>query len=99
MKSCMWITAAGLLLAGTSQGWAAAPELSRGTYRIGFEDGTAVFVGNDHLTHSPPTRIDMNGFGGRGPYRVVAAADGYIRAIVDTNFLTCSSCASSNNYV
>jgi murein DD-endopeptidase MepM/ murein hydrolase activator NlpD len=76
-----------------------APEFSYGVYRIGYQTGTQVSVGGDHLTHNPATRIDMSGFGGRGPYRVAAAADGIIRAIVDTNYLTCTSCAVSNNYV
>jgi len=75
------------------------PELSRGVYRIPYVNGTQVKVGGDHQTHSPRWRIDMSAFGGTGPYRVAAAADGIIRFIVDTNFLTCSDCAVSNNYV
>jgi hypothetical protein len=54
---------------------------SQGTYRIPYRDGTTVEVPSDHLTHDPPTRIDMKGVGGGTPYRIVAAADGVIRFI------------------
>jgi hypothetical protein len=56
---------------------------SAGTYRIPYRSGTTVEVTGDHLTHDPPTRIDMHGVGGGEPYRIVAAADGVIRFIVD----------------
>jgi len=67
---------------------------SAGEYRIGYANGTKVRVSRDHLHHTPVTRIDMSGNGG-GPYTLAAAADGWIRAIVDTN----SEPTSSNNYV
>lgn len=63
-------------------GGAQALEPSKGVYRIPFADGTKVRVGNDHIDHSPPGRIDMNGTGG-GTYRIVAAADGIVRKVVD----------------
>jgi hypothetical protein len=56
---------------------------SAGTYRIPYQDGTTVEITRDHLTHTPPTRIDMKGVAGSTPYRIVAAADGVVRFIVD----------------
>lgn len=70
------------LLACTIAGRAHALEPSKGVYRIPFANGTDVHVGNDHIDHSPPGRIDMNGTGG-GTYRIVAAADGIVRKVVD----------------
>ncbi len=59
------------------------PAVSSGTYRIPYKTGTLVEVTNDHLTHEPETRIDMVGQAGDTPYRIVAAAEGVIRFIVD----------------
>jgi murein DD-endopeptidase MepM/ murein hydrolase activator NlpD len=77
-------------------------ELSRGVYRIPFANGTEVKVTGDHITHANvPNRIDLVGVNGRPPYRIVAAADGIVRYIVDTNTITCTTngCAAFNNYV
>jgi len=63
---------------------AADPEMSRGWYRIPYANGTDVKVSNDHLTHKPPTRIDLKGTGGSGQHRVVAAAAGRVRFVVDS---------------
>jgi hypothetical protein len=91
----IWLCAA----AGLS---AQALQESAGVYRIPYADGTEVRVTNDHVDHNPRGRIDMSGRGGKEPYRIVAAADGTIRFIVD-NFserqksgdgVTCN-----NNYV
>ncbi len=73
--------------------------LSNGIYRIPYANGTEVYVTNDHLLHDPQGRIDMSGDGGWiGAYEIVAAADGWVRAIVDDNPLTATECAD-NNYV
>ena len=76
---------------------------SKGIYRIPYADGTMVRVTRDHQTHSPsPNRIDMVGTGGTAPYQIVAAADGWIRMIVDNNLACCNSvggCSDCNNYV
>ncbi|MDQ3287318.1 MAG: peptidoglycan DD-metalloendopeptidase family protein [Pseudomonadota bacterium] len=56
--------------------------VSKGVYRIPYADGTQVRVGSDSVDHSPPGRIGLNGRGG-GPYRIVAAADGTVRHVVD----------------
>jgi len=66
------------LLAGPSL----AIDPSQGVYRIPYADGTEIKVTNDHVKHSPPGRIDMGGRGG-GPYKIVAAADGVVRHVVD----------------
>lgn len=57
--------------------------LSRGIYRIPYAPGTEVKVTSDHLTHDPRYRIDLKAVDGPEPYRVVAAADGVVRFIVD----------------
>jgi hypothetical protein len=58
---------------------------SFGKYRLPYADGTTVFVSNDFTTHSPIGRYDLRGQDGDSPYSVVAAADGWIRYIVDSN--------------
>jgi hypothetical protein len=73
---CLWCVALTLC------GHASALERSKGVYRIPYADGTSIRIGNDHLTHKPIGRIDMNGTGG-GSYRIVAAADGIVRYVVD----------------
>ncbi|WP_088889381.1 peptidoglycan DD-metalloendopeptidase family protein [Leptolyngbya ohadii] len=60
-----------------------ALELSRGVYRIPYDDGTEVRVGSDHNDHSPIGRIDMSGRGS-STYKIVAAAGGWIRFIEDS---------------
>ncbi|KAF1722392.1 peptidoglycan DD-metalloendopeptidase family protein [Pseudoxanthomonas wuyuanensis] len=85
-------------------GHAAAQTPSKGVYRIPYADGTDIKVTNDHIKHDPPGRIDMSGKGG-GPYRIVAAADGIVRHVVDgfdKRISGCKDLAASekkNNYV
>lgn len=91
------------LAAFACSGPALALDASKGVYRIPYADGTEVRVSNDHLDHDPPGRIDMGGRGG-GPYRIVAAADGTVRHVVDgfDRRLDCTDLAISeqkNNYV
>jgi len=77
---------------------------SKGVYRIPYSDGTQVKVTNDHIKHSPPGRIDMGGSGG-GTYKIVAAADGTVRHVVDgfsAKIPTCKGIPADqkkNNYV
>lgn len=54
---------------------------STGIYRIPYANGSTVIIGNDHHTHDPVNRIDMNG--DVANLQVVAAAAGTIRAILD----------------
>jgi Bacterial tandem repeat domain 1/Peptidase family M23 len=80
-----------------------AIEPSDGVYRIPYANGTDIRVGGDHIDHSPPGRIDMNGTGG-GTYKIVAAADGFVRHLVDgfDKRLDCKGLPASeqkNNYV
>lgn len=94
----------GTLVAGDSYTAEPCPkiQLSDGVYRIPFLDGTQVKVSGDHVNHAAvPTRIDMSGTGGRGDYVIVAAADGIIRKIMETNTITCTTngCTAYNNYV
>lgn len=55
---------------------------SAGIYRIPYEDDVDVFVSRDHHTHTPVDRIDMRVEKGK---EIVAAAGGWIRAIVEHN--------------
>jgi Peptidase family M23 len=88
-----------LLLSGN----AAALDASKGVYRIPYANGTEIKIGRDHIDHTPPGRIDMNGRGG-GPYKIVAAADGFVRHVVDgfDKRLDCGDLPANeqkNNYV
>ena len=76
-------------------------ELSNGIYRIPYVDGTTVKINNDHFNHCPRGRIDMVGKNGIAPYKVAAAADGWIRAIEDDNSIQCDCKVTNcrNNYV
>jgi Peptidase family M23/Bacterial tandem repeat domain 1 len=79
-----------------------AIEKSKGVYRIPYTDGTKIKVGRDHTNHSPKGRIDMNGTGGNGQYKIVAAADGTIRYIEDSYSKQVDSSTDepcTNNYV
>ncbi len=71
---------------------------SQGIYRIAYANGTNVFVGRDHMRHAPVnSRVDINGTGG-GPYTLVAAEDGVIEWIEDSNNDSQGVC-DNNNYV
>jgi hypothetical protein len=92
------LTSAVMLCAAVSS---VAQTKSAGVYRIPFESGTAVHVTNDFLTHSPLGRIDMSGTGGSN-YKIVAAADGTVRYVVDNFSKQIESSSGepcTNNYV
>ncbi|MGE3180402.1 MAG: M23 family metallopeptidase [Phycisphaerae bacterium] len=73
----------------------AVPE-SQYSYRIPYEDGTKVRVTGDDLTHpNAPGRYDMVGIPTGQPHNLVAARDGRIEAIVDSN----AEPTDVNNYV
>ena len=86
-----------LLAAGVSL----AQTPSKGVYRIPYDDGTNVRITGDAKTHKPAGRIDMVGTGGSN-YKIVAAADGTVRYVVD-NFSkqvdSSSGDPCTNNYV
>jgi murein DD-endopeptidase MepM/ murein hydrolase activator NlpD len=82
-------------------GLSASGKTSDGIYRIPYGDGTHIRVSNDHRTHNPPNRLDIIGLGAP-PYRIVAAAGGVVRYIVDEfdtrqDSKTARQC--NNNYV
>lgn len=77
----------------------AESNVSDGIYQVPYEVGTKVKITNDHLSHNPSMRIDMIGIEGKRPYRVVAAADGKIRFIVDKFSKRQDSGPCNNNYV
>ncbi|MCA1615724.1 MAG: peptidoglycan DD-metalloendopeptidase family protein, partial [Acidobacteria bacterium] len=62
---------------------AAAQEKSKGVYRIPYENNTNVRVSRDFNDHTPLGRTDMSGKDGSGEYKIVAAADGTVRFVVD----------------
>lgn len=77
-------------------------DFSKGIYRIPYPDGTLVHCTNDPLKHCPRGAIDMSGASGQSSYNIVAAADGWIRAIhdEDTEKCTCKNGDNcDNNYV
>ena len=79
-----------------------AQELSKNVYRIPYADGTRVTITRDFSNHTPVGRIDMTGTGRGKPYRIVAAAAGTIRRIVDEfeeRIPTGSGRPCTNNYV
>ena len=82
---------------------ATAQEKSKGVYRIPYENGTNVKVSRDFEDHTPLGRIDMSGKdNASGEYKVVAAADGTIRFIVDNFSKQVDSSTDepcTNNYV
>jgi murein DD-endopeptidase MepM/ murein hydrolase activator NlpD len=96
----MWLFLLGLgLLAwsGTETG-TQGDRLSTGVYRLPYEDNTQVSILNDHVSHRPTNRLDMAGL---TKQRIVAAADGIVRFIVD-QFETRQGASAHpcyNNYV
>lgn len=80
-----FVLMAGLVGCETKQGptWPAF-----GKYRLPYEDGTEVRVSNDFETHSPVGKYDLVGVAGapgQTEWIIVAAADGWIRFLVDSN--------------
>lgn len=76
--------------------------LSTNVYRAPYANGTEFFVSNDVFTHSPVGRYDLiaQGDDDCSTHVVVAAADGIVRMVMDTNTTSCSSgCGQFNNYV
>jgi murein DD-endopeptidase MepM/ murein hydrolase activator NlpD len=55
-----------------------------GKYRVPYEDGTEVKVSDDGDFETHNGRYDLDGQNDP-PYTIVAAADGWIRSLVDTN--------------
>ena len=73
--------------------------LSDGLYRVPYADGTVVSVTNGYMQHNPEGMYDMSGVLGAQPYHIVAAADGILRGIQDSNTVECVCCWEDNNYV
>lgn len=101
LKRIFWLLIlGGAFLASQAQPGKYKP-VSKGVYRIPYATGTKIKITGDHINHSRwRNRLDMIGEKG-GPYIIVAAADGFIRAIEDTNLL--AQCTGTpgcrNNYV
>ena len=76
--------------------------LSTNIYRAPYGNGTEFFVSNDVFTHSPVGRYDLVA---QGPddcntHIVVAATEGKVRMVIDTNTTSCSSgCGGFYNFV
>jgi len=70
---------------GSSQASSAAEsELSQGINRLLYADGPKARINRVLYDHQPPEKLDMSGRSG-GPHHIVAAADGCIQYIVDSN--------------
>jgi hypothetical protein len=95
-----WAAAGAIILCAAAA--APAQQKSRGVYRVPYENGTNVRVSRDFNDHTPLGRIDMSGKDGGGEYKIVAAADGVVRFVVD-NFSeqidSSSGKPCTNNYV
>ncbi len=57
---------------------------SDGVYRLPYANGTTISIDSDGDPANHLDAADLNGTGG-GPYRIVAASDGWVRRITDTN--------------
>ena len=90
--------AAGLLVGVGAPTYAQGDDLSIGVYRIPYEDKTQVRITNDHASHRPPGRLDMVG---QNKKRIVVAAGGVVRFIVDEFDVRQGARAATcnNNYV
>ena len=75
------------------------PDQSLLLYRLPYENNENVKVWQDHLTHSPLTRIDLKGTAGSSPYAIVASATGVVRIIEDGLTQNCCKGTCGNNYV
>ena len=81
---CLALLAQGFLSCTGANVSVQSDNLSTGVYRIPYEDKTQVVIRQDHTTHKPPNRLDLVGLGSNGqPHRLVAAASGVVRYIVD----------------
>ncbi len=72
------------------------PMASTGIYRIPYANGTDVLVWNDVYNHT--LRMDVAGVG-PGEFTLVAAADGIVREVVESNFETPDGSNQANNRV
>lgn len=95
---CVAVLAAGALAMAT-------PALaidSDGVYRLPYANGTRITIDSDGDPTNHRNAADLNGSGG-GPYRIVAASDGWIRRITDSNTGTGRTSSSPggcrNNFV
>jgi murein DD-endopeptidase MepM/ murein hydrolase activator NlpD len=77
--------------------------LSHGFYRVPYGDTIDILVSRDHVTHTPPIKEDWKSlqFGPTKSIPIVAAADGRIRFLDDTNTNCCDTtdCSNCNNSV
>ena len=89
-----------LIILGTSV-YAQFYRFSEGLYRLPYQDGTSFVVTNDIWTHNPLGKYDM--IASPDNRLIVAAADGWVRAIQESFDTTCWSmafcCWMQNNYV
>ena len=91
------IAAFSLLFASWSLVVQAQRPVSKGRYRIPYEDGLLAHINRDHLNHpTTQNRIDMVTIQG---LTVVAAANGWIREIEDSHSINCPGGGCENNYV
>lgn len=77
--------------------------LSRNVYRMPFESGFTIEINQDHLTHAPLGRYDMEGIDLGDVcdvYPIVSVAGGIVRHVVDVHDTSCTDgCGIFNNYV
>lgn len=100
---CVVILAQGLLSCSEANWRLQSDHLSMGLYRIPYEDKTQVLIIQDHRTHKPANRLDIWSVleSQDKPNRIVAAASGVVRYIVDEYDIQQDVNANpcNNNYV
>lgn len=93
------ISALAALAAAALAGCAAGEPPGRpaaGSYRIPYQDGDPIWVSHDFNAHEPRGRYDLVGLAEGRRHRLAAAADGWIRFLVDGNS---RRGAGNNNFI
>lgn len=98
-KRISYLLIFGLLLQCSVATFSQSFRFSEGLYRMPYENGTEFIVSNDVYDHNPPGKLDL--IASEPNRRIIAAADGWVRAIQDSYDVTCfpSCCWQFNNYV
>lgn len=104
-RACVWnaciaVTFFTLLPIAASHAHHGNPEVvlpvAKGVYRFPYQAGAEVRVTRDHVDHSTHNRLDMAATGDSSSNMIVAAADGIIAYLVDSNTMSCPRVTTRN---